>query len=139
MNFVTLMTITVGLLAMSPSVKAESLFDQLGGMEGIQKFVDRTVDLSASNPEIGHFFERSILSRVKDKLAEQICELSGGPCKYTGALMDRLHKPMGITTKDFNVLVEDLQHAMDEAEIPNRAQNKLIAILAPMHRDIVED
>lgn len=139
MRIAKLITLAAGICVAPHAAQADSLYEQLGGMEGIQKFVDRTVELSANNPEIGHFFERSILSRVKDKLAEQICQLSGGPCTYTGARMDRLHKPMGISTKDFNILVEDLQHAMDEADISNRAQNKLIAILAPMHRDIVED
>jgi hemoglobin len=36
----------------------------------------------------------------------------------------------------FNALVEDLQKAMSERGIPFRAQNKLLAKLAPLHRDI---
>jgi hemoglobin len=38
---------------------------------------------------------------------------------------------------DFNALVEDLQLAMDDSEIPFATQNRLLAILAPMERDIV--
>ena len=34
-------------------------------------------------------------------------------------------------------LVEDLQDAMEAARIPFSTQNQLLALLAPMHRDIV--
>lgn len=47
------------------------------------------------------------------------------------------HKDHGITTREFNALVEALQEAMDEEGVPFRAQNKLLAKLAPMKRDIV--
>ena len=36
----------------------------------------------------------------------------------------------------FNALVEDLQIAMDKRGIPFRAQNRLLAKLAPMYREI---
>ena len=117
---------------------AGSLFDDLGGYEQIKKIAARTIDLSAESPEIGGFFENSDLDRVKAKLAEQFCEITGGPCKYTGADMARLHKPLGISEKDFYALAEDARTAMSELGIPHRTQLRLIALLAPMHRDIVE-
>jgi len=39
---------------------------------------------------------------------------------------------------DFNALVELLQVTMDARGVPVRAQNRLLALLAPMHRDIIE-
>ena len=46
------------------------------------------------------------------------------------------HKGLGIERSAFNALVEDLQLAMDARKIPFRAQNRLLAKLAPMHREI---
>ena len=51
--------------------------------------------------------------------------------------MKEAHDGMDITRGDFNALVEVLQDAMDAQGIPFRAQNRLLAQLAPMHRDIV--
>jgi hemoglobin len=51
--------------------------------------------------------------------------------------MKRAHSGMDITKSDFNALVEVLQLTMDAQDIPFRVQNQLLALLAPMHRDIV--
>jgi hemoglobin len=40
------------------------------------------------------------------------------------------------TTAQFNALAEDLQFVMDAANVPFRAQNKLLAKLAPMLKDM---
>lgn len=37
----------------------------------------------------------------------------------------------------FNALVEVLQSAMDAQGIPFAQQNRLLALLAPMHRDVI--
>ena len=51
--------------------------------------------------------------------------------------MDESHRKFGITNGDFNALVEDLQTAMNHADVPFGTQNRLLALLAPMQRDIV--
>jgi hemoglobin len=53
--------------------------------------------------------------------------------------MAESHAGLGITRADFNALVEDLQTAMNARGIPFRAQNKLLAVLAPMHREVVTE
>lgn len=129
--------IPIMLLLAAPAARAETLFDQLGGMEAVKRIAYRTIELSAQDPRINDEFKFVKLGRVKDKLALQFCDLSGGPCTYDGDPMKPLHKPMKLTTADFNALVEALQQAMREEKIPFSIQNKLVAILAPMHKDIV--
>jgi hemoglobin len=51
--------------------------------------------------------------------------------------MKPMHANLGITRENFNALIEQLQFAMDKNNVPFRAQNKLLAVLAPMHREIV--
>ena len=51
--------------------------------------------------------------------------------------MKTVHHDMGLRNADFNALAEDLQQAMDKNGVPSRAQNKLLAKLAPMEHDIV--
>ena len=71
-----------------------------------------------------------------EQLTAQICVVSGGPCKYEGATMPKAHLDMHITRADFNAVVEILQDAMDARGIPFAEQNRLLARLAPMHREI---
>ena len=52
--------------------------------------------------------------------------------------MKKAHKGLGLTTVHFNALVELLQQAMSEQGIGYQTQNRLLALLAPMHRDVVE-
>jgi hypothetical protein len=52
-------------------------------------------------------------------------------------LPQKAHDGMDIRRGDFNALVEVLQQSMDAQGITFGAQNRLLAQLAPMHRDIV--
>ncbi|WP_339332735.1 hypothetical protein [uncultured Maricaulis sp.] len=51
--------------------------------------------------------------------------------------MASVHADHGITTAEFNALVENLQDAMDAEGVPFGMQNRLLARLAPMHGDVV--
>jgi hemoglobin len=82
-------------------------------------------------------FKDTNLKRFAKLLSEQICMLSGGPCEYSGDNMKLVHQGMRINNAKFNALVEQLQIAMDKSKVSPAAQNKLLAILAPMQRDIV--
>jgi hemoglobin len=44
---------------------------------------------------------------------------------------------MDINKGHFNALVEVLQVSMDAQGIPFAQQNRLLALLAPMHRDVI--
>ena len=68
---------------------------------------------------------------------DQFCQVMGGPCVYKGADMKSSHSNLDIKKSDFNALVEVLQQTMDAQGIPFREQNKLLALLAPMHRDTI--
>ncbi len=118
--------------------KAATLYEDLGGQQGIQGFVDRTIDLSYQDERIRQTFAKSKPDYLKKMISAQIAALTGGPVKYTGLDMKKAHKGLGLTTVHFNALVELLQRAMSERGIGYQTQNRLLALLAPMHRDVVE-
>ena len=113
-----------------------AMFNAFHGKDGVSRIVDGLVDRSVADPRISEIFKNQDLVRLKRTLKEQFCYLLGGGCDYTGRDMKSSHKDMGIQDADFNALVENLQFAMAREGVSNRAQNKLLAILAPMHRDI---
>jgi len=133
---ITLLTILCSCFVMN--AQAQTLYDNLGGKDTIHQIMVRTLELSLKDKRIAHTLERSDMNRLARLLTDQTCELTGGPCKYDGLDMKKAHVGLGLTTAHFNALVEHLQQAMSEANISNRTQNKLLSLLAPMHRDVVE-
>ena len=116
-----------------------SLYSRLGGRGAITAVVDDFVTNVAKDNRINKFFADTDIPRLKRLLVQQICAGSGGPCKYEGADMKAAHADMGIRKQEFHALVEDLQAATDARGIPFTQQNRLLALLAPMHRDIITE
>src|SRR5262245_1819706 len=70
----------------------KSLFDRLGGKSAITAVVDDFVANCAADTRINKFFavtakDPKRMAMFKENLVNQICEASGGPCKYTGKNM----------------------------------------------------
>jgi len=116
----------------------DSLYQALGQRPGISEIVNDLYDNVLADPRIRAYFVDAPQKRIRQKLAEQICVLAGGPCEYTGRNMAETHRGLGIDQPAFNALIEDLQLAMDKHHVPYSAQNKLLAKLAPMYRVIIE-
>lgn len=112
------------------------VFKQFGGRDGLVALMDDFMVQLLADPRTRPFFAEADQARIKAHLVEQFCVILGGDCTYTGRDMKTAHAGMGVDRAAFNALVEDLQVAMGKRGIPFRAQNKLLARLAPMHREI---
>jgi hemoglobin len=137
----------VGLLATTAgaqdAARQKSLYDRLGGKKAITAVVDEFVGRVAADNRINQFFAATAsnpaqLASFKMKLVDPICEASGGPCKYTGKDMKTAHRGMGVSTADFNALVEDLVGALDKFKVGAADKNQLLGVLGPMQGQIVE-
>jgi hemoglobin len=113
------------------------LYERLGGKPAITAVVDDFVARVAADPRINRFFANTDIPPFKAKLVDQICEASGGPCKYTGKDMKTAHAGMGVTDADFNALVEDLVATLDKFKVPEKEKGELLGALGPMKKDIV--
>jgi hemoglobin len=111
-------------------------FNAFGGKAGIAKVANNGVDQVLQDPRIKDYFAHADIPRLKAALAEQFCMLLGGPCTYSGPDMKSAHAGMKLRDAQFNALAEDFQIAMTGLDIPFYWQNKLVAKLAPMERDI---
>lgn len=117
--------------------RAETLYDDLGGHPGLVRITDELERLNSADPRIRDQLDNVNTERLKRLLVVQFCELSGGPCQYRNLDMMKAHAHLTITMRDFNAMVENLQAAMEACGVPFRTQNRLLALLAPMHRHIV--
>jgi len=109
-----------------------------GGQDGIRRIVDRFVASNFDDPHIGEIFANQDRARLRRTLFEQFCYILNAGCTYTGRDMRSAHHNMGVQQGDMNRLVENLQRAMAAEKVSFAAQNRFLAKLAPMRRDVVE-
>ena len=127
----------VMLVAAAPARADDTLYHDLGEKDGIAKIAEYTTANFLADPRIKATFDNTNMDRFQKLLADQFCVVAGGPCEYKGRNMKDAHKALGLDNADFNAVVEDLQSALDKANIPFAIQNRLLARLAPMQHDIV--
>lgn len=123
-------------------MKKKSLYERLGKKEAITAVVDAFVGNVAGDNRINKFFADTAsdpkrLKAFKGKLVDQICEATGGPCKYKGKDMVKAHTGMNISDADFGALVEDLVKALDKFNVAAAEKNELLGALGGMKGDIV--
>jgi len=115
-----------------------SLYERLGGMDAITAVVGSFRDRVAADDRINLKFARTNLARLTKMLIDQVCEATGGPCKYNGRSMKVAHAGMGVTNGEFDALVKDLVATLDQFKVGKREQDELLAILGPLKGEIVE-
>ncbi len=136
---VPVVALIAGVATAAPEKK---LYDRLGGKKAIKAVVDEFVANVAADTRINSFFaatasDKKRLAKFKGHLVNQICQGSGGPCKYTGKDMKSAHAGMGVQGQHFGALVEDLVKALDKFKVPEKEKGELLAVLGPMQTDIV--
>lgn len=114
-----------------------SLYERLGGVDAIRAVVDNFVGRVGADARINAFFRGVDLDNLKRLLTEQICQATGGPCRYTGRSMRETHTGMSLTDAHFNALVEDLTGALNQFNVPEREKGELLGALGGMKADIV--
>ena len=111
-----------------------TLYDRIGGESKLRATMHEFVLIMESDDRINFTFANTDLKKF-----EQLCNITGGGCKYTGRDMYTAHAKLNITNAEFNALAEDLYEAFDRVHVPYRLQNKVVALLAPMQPDVVKD
>jgi hemoglobin len=116
----------------------QAMWHAFHGEAGVRRIVESFASAVVADPRIAEIFKAHDPVRFRRTLYEQFCHILGGGCDYSGMDMRRAHKDMGIQTADMNAVVENLQRAMAEEGVSFFAQNRFLAKLAPMKRDVVE-
>ena len=133
--------VNLGACASTGDVPATpSLYKRLGGREGITGVVNDFTANMAADPRVNARFKGmkpEAAEQFKSKLADQICDATGGPCSYLGKDMKAAHQGMKITEAEWNATVENLVKALDKNNVDAKSKDELLAVLGPMKKDIV--
>lgn len=129
--------------AIAQDKKENSLYDRLGGVYAIASVVDDFIerllvnDILNANPAIKEARDRVPKAGLKYRVTELVCEVTGGPQKYTGQSMKDTHKHLNITEKEWDAMVADFKVTLNKFKVPEKEQEELIGIVATTKADIV--
>lgn len=126
----------VAACASPPSSPEASLYTELGERQGIETIVEDLLYRIVDDPRLAPRFRGIDVAAFHRRLSDQICELSDGPCTYTGRAMTEVHADMNVTETQFNALAAHLVLAMEANDISTGAQNRLLARLVELHPQI---
>jgi hemoglobin len=124
--------------------KPPSLYERVGGAYGIATVVDDFIErllvnatLNA-NPAISEARTRVPKAGLKFQVTALVCEVTGGPCKYTGRTMKEAHQRLNITQAQWDAMVADFKVTLRKFQVPQKEQEELIAIVGSTKNDIVQ-
>ncbi len=116
---------------------SESLFERLGGNDGITVLTSNLVDNHLVNPAIATRFMKSDVPAIKNAAATFMIAGTGGENNYKGKDMLAAHKGMNISALEFMAVLDDALVALNQCKIGRREQEEVLFILYSMRSDIV--
>ena len=117
----------------------QSLFERLGGKEGITAIAGDLVDNHLSNPLIAKRFENIATSRdtLVNGAATFFIMGTGGPEVYEGKDMIATHKGMNISGSEYMAALDDALAALEKNNIAQREQEEVLFILFSLRKEIL--
>ena len=111
-----------------------TLFDRLGGTEGITMIVDDVIEAHMNNPAIQSRFlpykdQPERVALIRQHTIEFFGAGSGGPVTYTGKDMPQTHKGMNISPSDYMNVIDDIMMVLEKHKIDEESKKDVLAIL----------
>ena len=116
---------------------SKSLYERLGGTEGIKSIANDVVDLHLKNPAIAPRYEAADPDKLKNGAATFFITGTGGPSVYEGKDMLATHKHMNVSHKEFMAVCDDALEALQMNGIGQREQEEVLFVFYSMRNEIV--
>lgn len=114
-----------------------SLYEKIGGQTGVTTVIDNFLGNVGGDDRVNVRFVNTDMDVFRGHMIDQVCEVTGGPCKYMGKTMLEAHQGMGITDEEFGIIAGHFAAAMDSAGVGKKEHDTIMGVLAGMHDDIV--
>lgn len=114
-----------------------TLFERLGGNDGITAIASDVVDNHLKNPTIATRFAKVDVQKLKHAAATFFITGTGGENCYKGKDMLAAHKGMNISALEFMAVLDDALDALTQNDIGKREQEEVLFILYSMRSQIV--
>jgi hemoglobin len=114
--------------------KNATLYERLGGEEGVIAIVDDVVEAHMNNPAISPRFlpyvaRPDTLAQIKKHTVNFFCAGAGGPQAYEGRDMVTTHTGMNINAEEYMHVIDDIMGVLDKHGITEDSKKDVLAIL----------
>jgi len=116
---------------------SESLYERLGGTEGITNIANDVIDNHIVNKAIAPRFAGSDPAKLKKAAATFFITGTGGPNVYAGKDLLAAHKGMNISPTEFMAVLDDALSALQKNGIGQREQEEVLFALYSMRSQVV--
>ena len=119
----------------------QTLYERLGGYEGITTFVNDLLPRLRSDAQLGRFWENrgdDGIEREKQLLIDYLCSNAGGPMYYTGRDMKKSHEGMKISESDWSTFMQHAGATMEALQVPKQECDDVAAFVLSLKDDMVE-
>jgi hemoglobin len=120
-----------------------TLYERLGGLPAISLVISDFVDdfvadpLIMANPAVRERKTPDATPYIKYQVTTLLCEVTGGPCRYTGLGLREAHADLNVSPAEWDRMVEIFSATLDQHRLPPALQQEVFAILGPTRDDIV--
>jgi hemoglobin len=119
-----------------------SLYERLGGYDAISAVVDDFVDRLFADTVIGTRFTRGMGTETRMQFRQKnknlVCNLAGGPCDIISRAPDAAHQGLGITQKEFDILMGHFAATLEAFDVPTRERRELTTVYEGFRTKIVD-
>lgn len=119
----------------------ETLYQRLGGYDGVASYVALVFPRVAQHPELAHMFlghGKDSQQRQFQLVVELICQKTGGPCTYPGRPMIAVHDGLGITEANWSTFMKIISGGMNEKRYPADVRDQFLATWRSFHDGVVQ-
>jgi hemoglobin len=123
------------------SAQPSSLYQRLGGYDGVASFVGLVFPRVVQHPALAHFFGghgNDSQQRQFQMVVELVCARTGGPCHYIGRPMTTVHDGLGISAADWNVFMNIIDTGLAEKAYPAPVRDEFRAIWQAMRDGVLQ-
>lgn len=134
--------VRVGDKSRSSDEHDSSLYARMGGDEVIAPMASEFIDWIVIDDRLkrlfGTHYTEAQFKAIRRHVVEFLCQITGGPCVYTGRDMKTTHRGLGITDDDWVTAADLLTAALDKYRVPAPEQVEFMRIVTSLKGDIVE-
>jgi hemoglobin len=129
----------------NPSPEKTTLWQRLGGEQGVRQVVHDIVDAVAKDPKVDFFrggkyqLDRAGAQRLERELVEQVSSLTGGPLKYAGLSMRDAHKGMHITAAQYDAFMGHVRDVLDKYKVGAADVETIMTALNGYRKEVIEE
>jgi hemoglobin len=115
-----------------------TLFERLGGAEGLRRVVDDLTTRLESDPDLAPLFVGVDGEGLRRHREHYLAAVLGGPEQYTGRGMREAHRPLGIDDAQFDRFLGMVQESARALGTAPGAADELAAFLRGLRPVIVD-